>query len=358
MTEQIRVTRQLTQPGPADSTTSSAWPSQEKATRAPQLDPQVSDWIHRRSHRASEWTAAELAARKRTTTISVVIPAHNEETTVGDIVRTIRKHLVDAVPLLDEVLVVDSRSDDATAQVAAAAGATVVAEQDVLDQLPAMRGKGEALWKGLASSTGDIVVYVDGDLRDFTPDYVTGLIGPLLDDPSIAYVKGFYHRPLIDGSNVQADGGGRVTELVARPLLNMHWPELAGFVQPLAGEYAGRRSVLEQVPFIAHYGVEIGHLIDLLELVGLDAMAQVDLGHRRHRHQSLHALGQMSSQLLLTVHDRLVRYGRMIPAEEPSTSLAQFRRGSSGDAIDRELVLTRLSLEHRPPLRSLRNLRR
>lgn len=354
MTEQIRVTRQLTEPEPAGSTTAGPWPTETGAAPMPELNPHVSDWLRRRSHRASQWSAAELATRKGATTISVVIPAHNEATTVGDIVRTITTHLVDAVGLLDEVLVVDSRSDDATAEVAAAAGATVVAEQSVLDQLPAMRGKGEALWKGLASSMGDIVVYVDGDLREFTPDYIVGLVGPLLEDPSIAYVKGFYHRPLVEGSNVQPDGGGRVTELVARPLLNMHWPELAGFVQPLAGEYAGRRSVLEQIPFIAHYGVEIGHLIDLLELVGLDALAQVDLGHRRHRHQSLQSLGQMSSQILLTVHDRLVRYGRMIPAEEPSTSLAQFQRGSSDDAIDREVILTRLSLEHRPPLRSLR----
>jgi glucosyl-3-phosphoglycerate synthase len=324
-------------------------------TDTPALDFQVGDWLQRRSSRTADWPVERLLQLKGGTTISVVIPARNEEATVGEIVRTIRTHLVEAAALVDEVLVVDSRSEDDTARVAAAAGATVVAEQHVLAQLPPMRGKGEALWKGLAASTGDIVVFVDGDLREFTADYVTGLVGPLLADRSIAYVKGFYHRPLVGDDGVQPDGGGRVTELVARPLLNMHWPALAGFVQPLAGEYAGRRAVLEQIPFMAHYGVEIGHLVDLLELVGLDALAQVDLGHRKHRHQSIHALGVMASQIMLTVNDRLERYGRMIPADDPSTTLAQFRRGDGDSGVDRELVLSRLTMDFRPPLRSLRS---
>lgn len=321
----------------------------------PALPEQVEGWLRRRSSRAADWPLERLLALKGSTTVSVVIPARNEEATVGAIVRTVREQLVDAAPLVDEVLVVDSRSTDGTARVAADAGATVVAEQNVLAQLPAMRGKGEALWKGLAASAGDIVVFVDGDLRDFPVEYVTGLLGPLLADDSVAYVKGFYHRPLVGPDGVQPDGGGRVTELVARPLLNMHWPSLAGFVQPLAGEYAGRRSVLEQIPFMAHYGVEIGHLIDLHELVGLDALAQVDLGRRKHRHQSIHDLGVMAGQIMLTVNDRLERYGRMIPADDPSTTLAQFRRGSGSDGVDREVVLNRLSLDFRPPLRSLRS---
>lgn len=319
------------------------------------LDFAVNEWLQRRSSRTEDWTAEQLLAAKGGTTISVVIPARNEEATVGAIVRTIRERLVEAVPLVDEVLVVDSRSTDDTARVATEAGATVVAEQHVLAQLPPMRGKGEALWKGLAASIGELVVFVDGDLREFTADYVTGLLGPLLTDRSVAYVKGFYHRPLVGQHGVQPDGGGRVTELVARPLLNMHWPALAGFVQPLAGEYAGRRAVLEQIPFMAHYGVEVGHLIDLHELVGLNALAQVDLGERKHRHQSIHALGVMASQIMLTVNDRLERYGRMIPADDPSTTLAQFRRGGDGVGVDRELVLNELNLDQRPPLRSLRS---
>jgi glucosyl-3-phosphoglycerate synthase len=277
----------------------------------------------------------------------VVIPARNEEATVGAIVTAIREELQGV--LVDEILVVDSRSTDATAEVAAAAGARVVAQDAVYPALEGQQGKGEALWKGVAATTGDLVVFVDGDLHDFTTDYVTGLLGPLLTDPSVAYVKGFYHRPL----GAEADGGGRVTELVARPLLNMFWPELAGFVQPLAGEYAGRREVLERIPFVVNYGVEVGHLVDLLELRGLDALAQVDLGHRVHRHQSTQALGRMAGQIMLTLFDRLERHGRLVTAVPPATLLAQFRRGTSADGVERELVLTDLTSPQRPPLAGL-----
>ncbi|HVV13086.1 glucosyl-3-phosphoglycerate synthase [Amycolatopsis sp.] len=314
----------------------------------------VGSWLPRRSSHGADWRAEDLAAAKRGTTVSVVIPARNEEATVGDIVRTIRRDLVEGVPLVDELLVVDSRSQDATARVAAEAGATVVAQDAVLPMLEGMAGKGEALWKGLAATTGDLVVFVDGDLYDFTSDYVTGLLGPLLTDESVAYVKGFYHRPLVGTASTDADGGGRVTELVARPLLNMYWPELAGFVQPLAGEYAGRREVLESIPFVVNYGVEVGHLIDILAEYGLDALAQVDLGKRTHRHQSTQALGQMSGQIMLTLFDRLERYGRLVSAQPPATLLAQFRRGDSEHGVEREMVLTELSCEQRPPLAGLR----
>ena len=321
---------------------------------APHVSADVSSWLPRRSSQAGDWPVADLLAAKGDTTVSVVIPARNEEATVGDIVRTIRRDLVERHQLVDEVMVVDSRSQDSTARVAAEAGATVVAQDAVLPTLSGLQGKGEALWKGLAASRGDIVVFVDGDLYDFTSDYVTGLLGPLLTDPAIAYVKGFYHRPLVGPVSTDADGGGRVTELVARPMLNLYWPELAGFVQPLAGEYAGRREVLERVPFVANYGVEVGHLIDILEAYGLDALAQVDLGKRTHRHQSTQALGRMSGQIMLTVFDRLERYGRLVSSEPPATLLAQFRRGESGHGVDRELVVTDLACEQRPPLATLR----
>jgi glucosyl-3-phosphoglycerate synthase len=312
-----------------------------------QVTPEVGTWLARRSSKAGDRTIDELVAAKRGTSVSVVIPARNEEATVGAIVTAIREELHGV--LVDEILVVDSHSTDATAEVAAAAGAAVVAQDAVFPALDGLAGKGEALWKGVAATSGDIVVFVDGDLHDFTTDYVTGLLGPLLTDPSVAYVKGFYHRPLGD----QADGGGRVTELVARPLLNMFWPELAGFVQPLAGEYAGRREVLESIPFVVNYGVEIGHLIDLLELRGLDALAQVDLGHRVHRHQSTHALGRMSGQIMQTLFDRLERYDRLVTAVPPATMLAQFQRGASANGVERELVLTDLTSPQRPPLVSL-----
>jgi glucosyl-3-phosphoglycerate synthase len=254
--------------------------------------------------------------------------------------------------LVDELIVVDSRSQDRTAAVAEAAGATVIRQDDVLPGLEPMSGKGEALWKGLAASTGDLVAFVDGDLHDFSPHFVTGLLGPLLTEPNISYVKGFYHRPLTQGSDVDAEGGGRVTELVARPLLNLFWPRLAGMIQPLAGEYAGRRDVLVRLPFVTHYGVEIGHLIDLLDLCGLDALGQVDLGVRRHRHQSTCQLGVMASQILLTVVDRLARGGRLADPVD-STTLAQFRRGTSVSGVDRDIVVTPLSVMERPPLATL-----
>ncbi|WP_243707687.1 glucosyl-3-phosphoglycerate synthase [Micromonospora sp. KC606] len=289
--------------------------------------------------------------------LSVVLPARNEEATVGAIVSTIREHLMDRVALIDELIVVDSRSTDRTAQVARAAGAEVVSQDDMTRGLPRLAGKGDALWAGLAAAEGDIVAFVDADLREFRPHFVTGLLGPLLTDPSVEFVKGFYHRPLVSAHSVEPDGGGRVTELMARPLLNLFWPELAGFVQPLAGEYAGRREVLEQVPFVSGYGVETALLIDLLELVGLDALAQVDLGERRHRHQDTAALGRMSAQIMQTAWSRLQRRGWASPGTAPATLLTQFRRGGSDTLphLDREIVVSDVSVQERPPLAQVRH---
>ncbi|MDQ4010492.1 MAG: glucosyl-3-phosphoglycerate synthase [Actinomycetota bacterium] len=316
--------------------------------------PDVHSWLVRRSSHANQWTADELLTAKGATSVSVVIPARDEQSTVGDIITKIRHDLMEQVPLVDEIVVVDSRSSDRTAEVAAASGARVVAQDDVLPWLPYLDGKGDALWKGLAASDGDLVVFIDADLSGFSADFVTGLLGPLLTDPTLAYVKGFYYRPFIHQAHTVPDGGGRVTELVARPLLNMCWPELAGFVQPLAGEYAGRRNILEQVPFVTGYGTELGLLIDLLELIGLDAMAQVDLGHRCHTHQDNEALGRMAGQIMLTAFARLQRQGRLVMDEPPSTVLAQFRRGDSECGIHRELVVTDIAVQERPPLAAQR----
>lgn len=315
---------------------------------------EVREWLARCSSRAADWPLEDLTEVKGNTRVSVVIPARDEEATVGTIVSVIRRCLIERVQLVDELIVVDSRSRDATAAVAAAAGATVVAQEEVLGHLPPLQGKGEALWKGLAASTGDIVTFVDADLQGFTADFVTGLLGPLLTDPALAYVKGFYHRPLVEGATTIADGGGRVTELVARPLLNLHWPSLAGFVQPLAGECAGRRDVLERIPFVTGYGVEFGLLVDLLDLVGLDALAQVDLGQRHHNHQGTEALGRMAGQIMLTAFSRLEGQGKVVAPTAPATLLGQFRRGNSGDGVEREVVVTDLAVPERPPLVSLR----
>lgn len=307
----------------------------------------VREWYGPHSSTAAEWPIDALLLAKGTTTVSVVLPARDEESTVGDIVGVIRRDLMERVPLVDEIIVVDSNSTDATAAVAAAAGARVVAQNAVLSHLPPLTGKGEALWKGLAASTGDIVVFVDADLRDFGAHFVSGLLGPLLVDSEIQFVKAAYERPYIgeDGS-VRRGGGGRVTELVARPLLNMFWPELSGFAQPLGGEYAARREVLEQVPFVTEYGVEFGLLVDLLQLVGLDAMAQVDLGTRTHSHQSVTALGRMAGQIMLTAWSRLERQGRVVASEAPAHTLLQFGLDGQADLVD-------VAVAERPPLASL-----
>ncbi|TMR95832.1 glucosyl-3-phosphoglycerate synthase [Nonomuraea basaltis] len=307
----------------------------------------VQEWYGPHSSTAAEWPLDSLLLAKGTTTVSVVLPARDEERTVGDIVSIIRRDLVERTPLVDEILVVDSNSTDRTAERARRAGARVVAQDDVLSQLPALTGKGEALWKGLAASNGDIVVFVDADLRSFGAHYVSGLIGPLLMDADTHFVKATYERPYTGADGVvQRGGGGRVTELVARPLLNMFWPELAGFAQPLGGEYAGRRAVLEQVPFVTEYGVEFGLLVDLLQLVGLDAMAQVDLGHRTHTHQSTAALGRMAGQIILTAWSRLERQGRVMASEPPAPMLLQFGLDGQADLVD-------VAVGERPPLASL-----
>jgi glucosyl-3-phosphoglycerate synthase len=311
--------------------------------------PDVRRWFERRTYAGSAWHAAELVAVKGGTRVSVVLPALDEAATVGAIVAAIRRDLIDRVPLVDELVVLDSGSTDATADVAAGAGATVVAGGAVLPRLGSRPGKGEALWKSLHVTTGDLVVFLDADLRGFPTTYLTGLLGPLLTEPQVDFVKAAYDRPLRPGS---PHGGGRVTELVARPLLNLHWPQLAGFVQPLAGEYAGRRSVLEQVPFVTGYGVELALLVDLLELVGLDALAQVDLGRRVHRNRSNAELGLMASAVTQTALTRLA------PVELPAatllaprtTSMTQFDRGLDGRYRH---TTTDVLVTERPPLASV-----
>ncbi|MEO3927181.1 glucosyl-3-phosphoglycerate synthase [Micromonosporaceae bacterium B7E4] len=326
-----------------------------RRSRTP-VSPALEAWSTHRTGVADQWTPRQLAYLKGDRTVSVVIPARDEEATVGAIVAAIRACLVEQVGLVDEVVVVDSRSSDRTAVVAAAAGARVVGQDEMTRGLPRLDGKGDALWAGLAASTGDLVAFVDADLREFQPHFVTGLLGPLLTDPSVAFVKGFYHRPLVGTSGVEAEGGGRVTELVARPLFNLFWPELAGFVQPLAGEYAGRRDVLERVPFVSGYGVETAMLIDLLEMCGLDALAQVDLGERLHRHQDTEALGRMSGQIMHTVWQRLCRRGLVEETAPPGNLLVQFRRDGSSALpnLDREIVVSDVSVRERPPLVELR----
>ena len=314
----------------------------------------VRAWLAASSWRADDWSAADLVAAKGRTSVSVVLPAHDEAATVGAIVTTIREALMTAVPLVDELVVIDSHSSDDTAEVARRAGATVVAQSSVLPGLGDRPGKGEALWKALHVTTGDVVAYVDADLRDPDPQFVVGLLGPLLTRPKVSFVKAFYDRPLRTGDVVSPAGGGRVTELVARPLLNLHWPELAGVVQPLAGEYAARRELLEQLPFVDGYGVEIAMLVDVVERLGLGAMAQVDLGVRHHRNSDLDTLGRMSAQVQLALLSRLERYGKVVLAEEVTPSLTQFTRDGDGFTP----VTTDVPGGERPPMATVAAYRR
>ncbi|MYR57584.1 glucosyl-3-phosphoglycerate synthase, partial [Streptomyces sp. SID625] len=283
---------------------------------------EVERWLRTRSWSVADRPLPGVLAAKRASgaTVSVVLPALNEEETVGDIVAVIRRELMARVPLVDELVVVDSGSTDRTSRVAAAAGARVVHRDTILPRIPAVPGKGEVLWRSLLVTRGDVVCFVDADLREFSADFVTGIVGPLLTDPDVQLVKAMYDRPL----GTAVGQGGRVTELMARPLLNMHWPQLAGFVQPLGGEYAARRSLLEQLPFPVGYGVELGMLVDALHLVGLDALAQVDVGERIHRHQDGQALGRMSAAIYRTAQLRLARGHLVRP------SLTQFERGEDG----------------------------
>ena len=303
----------------------------------------VQQWFATRSYHGRQWSADQLLDHKQGRTVSVVLPARDEAETVGEIVAALRRELVEAVPLIDELVVIDSDSTDATAEVAAAAGARVFRQDEILPTRGNVPGKGEALWKSLAVTSGDILAFIDSDLKEFDTNFAVGLLGPLLTEPGVQYVKSCYDRPLNDGTTILPAGGGRVTELVARPLLNLFWPELSGLVQPLAGEYAGRRSLLERIPFVSGYGVEIGMLIDVLEAVGLDAMAQVDLGARSHRNSSDASLARMAAQIQLTVQSRLRCDS---PAGGHTAELTQFLREGDRFLADTHEIVVR----ERPPM--------
>jgi glucosyl-3-phosphoglycerate synthase len=283
-----------------------------------------------RTFAASDWTPEQLLEAKAGSGLSVgvVIPARDEEETVGDIVRGVRAAWVEDVPLADEVVVIDSDSTDATARVAADAGARVHAAAEIRPDLGPAYGKGEALWKSLFVTTADLLAFVDSDLVQWGPHFVPGLLGPLLTAPDIALVKAVYDRPLLDAEGHETESGGRVTELVARPLLALHRPGLAGVVQPLAGEWSVRRSVLERLSVPVGYGVEIAALVDTADLLGPEAVAQVDLGRRAHRHHRHDTLGPMAVQVIAAMAART----GLRPASRRSdeVSLRQFERGARG----------------------------
>ncbi len=267
----------------------------------------MSSAVPRRTYHHSRFPP-ELLAAERDCTISVCVPARDEAGTIGPILNSLMGLREQGV--VDQVVVVDA-SRDGTGEIAAGLGAEVHPQSLLMPEFGPVLGKGDAMWRALSVLHGDVVCFVDADSEHFGPHFARGLLGPLVLDPDVHFVKGFYRRPFRMGAESSPEGGGRVTELTARPLLELFYPELARIRQPLAGEVAARRELLERLPFATGYAVEIAMLIDAWSLAGTHAIAQVDLDVRQNRHQPLSALGPMASAVLRAVAERLEREGRL-----------------------------------------------
>lgn len=287
-------------------------------------------------------------------TISVCLPSMNEEDTIGNILEVARRELMDRVPLVDQLCVVDGGSDDSTREIARDAGAEVFVQGEILPHRYEARGKGDALWRSLYCLSGDIIIWVDSDIRNFHPRFIYGLIGPILMRPEVAYVKGFYQRPIKAEHRLLPTGGGRVTELVARPLLSLFYPELGALIQPLSGEYGGERALLESIPFFSGYGVEIGMLVDIYCRFGMEAIGQVDLVERLHRNQPVPALGRMSFQIMQAVFLRLQEQGKARFLEGYRTEMTQVDYRDGGYLLEKKA----LEVEERPPMIEVEEYRR
>ena len=311
-----------------------------RATRGLAVDLAVAEWRERRRLSAADFVPEDLRALKGAITVTVIVPVKECAETIGGVLRESVGPAVDH-GLVDEVVVVDAGSRDGTAEVAAAAGARVIQQDEMSDELGPALGKGDAMWRALLGTGGDIVCFLDGDTRDPDPAHLLGLLGPLLTDGSLALVKGAFDRPLDIGHGPMAHEGGRVTELMARPLLNLFEPRLAGFAQPLAGEFAARRELLEQIPFPVGYGVEIAVLLDALRACGLDALAECQLGSRQNRHQPLRELGEMAYAVLAAVHQRFPMGERGRPAVAAGRYLRPWDDG----------LMAQVPISERPPIR-------
>jgi glucosyl-3-phosphoglycerate synthase len=323
--------------------------AERAATTGRSVPARVDRWFGESSFHHGEFS--DLARlmdlkEKQGLTISAVLPTLNESATIGPIVQRARTALMEKVPFLDELLVIDSESEDDTREIAESEGARVVRHPDVLSRYGSYRGKGEALWKSLYETSGDLVVWSDTDIQDWHPRFLYGTVGPLLTEPRIGYVKAFYQRPIVEGGQLKEGGGGRVTELVARPLINLFFPELSGYIQPLSGEYAGRREHLERIPFFTGYAVEIGHLIDLVDRLGLNGLGQVDLDIRIHRNQELEGLSRMSFVILQAVMKRLEERRRARLFAELGSTMKLPRSGP--DELSLEVI--ELADAERPPM--------
>jgi len=309
----------------------------------------ISNWLQSNTfHHSQFWDLLRLIEEKekKGLTVSLCIPTLNEEKTIGKEVVLFKSELVDRYPLLDEIAVIDSGSTDRTIEVAASFGASVYLSADILPETGFKRGKGENLWKAIYQLQGDIIVYVDADIKNIHPRFVYGLVAPIIYRPEIKYVKAFYDRPLALSSEIRPSGGGRVTEILVRPLFSLFFPELTAIIQPLSGEYAVKREILERIPFPVGYGVETSHLIDVYDGWGIEAFAQTDLDKRVHRHQSTRDLGKMAFGILRTFLKRLKTKGIVKDMPELTPYLRQFQaRENNYEQIIHEIVE-----EERPPM--------
>ncbi len=312
----------------------------------------ITKWLKTNTFHHSDFhdVAALVKEKERQgLTISLCLPTLNEEKTVGKEVVILRSELMSRHRLLDEVAVIDSGSTDRTLEVAASFGADVYLASDILKDMGAKRGKGENLWKAIYQLKGDIIVYIDADIKNIRPRFVYGLLGPLIRRPEVRYVKAFYDRPLVVSKGVRLSGGGRVTEILVRPLFSLFFPELTALIQPLSGEYAVRRDVLESIPFPIGYGVETSHIIDVFHKYGIEAFAQTDMDQRIHRSQATRDLGKMSFGILQTFLSRLKSLGMIKELPRLETMLRQFK---VRDRVYSEQV-HKIREEERPPMLSI-----
>lgn len=309
----------------------------------------IESWLKSNTfHHSAFWDLNALVEekQKQDLKISLCIPTLNEEKTIGKEIVIFKSELMQRYPLLDEITVIDSDSSDQTREVASAFGAQVFLSKDILKKYGEKRGKGENLWKAIYQLEGDILVYIDADIKNIHPRFVYGLVAPLIYRPEIHYVKAFYDRPLASSQGSRPSGGGRVTEILIRPLFSLFFPELTALIQPLSGEYAVRRQVLDKIPFPIGYGVETSHLIDVYHRWGLQAIAQTDLDRRVHRNQHTRDLGKMAFGILQTFLKRLEALGILSNLPELSTTLRQFQVNNN---LFEEIPL-KIIEEERPPM--------
>jgi len=306
------------------------------------MSDKIETWLETNTfHHGEFWDILKLVEEKekKGLKISLCIPTLNEEKTIGKEIVIFKSELMERYPLVDEFAVIDSGSEDRTLEVAASFGADTYRAKDILPEVGDKRGKGENLWKAIYRLGGDIIVYVDADIKNIHPRFVTGIVAPLINNDTIQYCKAFYDRPMAYSTGIRASGGGRVTEILIRPLFSLFFPELTALIQPLSGEFAVRRGVLEKIPFPIGYGVETAHILDVFREWGLEAFAQTDLDQRIHRNQSTNALGKMSFGILQTFINRLKAYGMVDRLPEMATLYRQFQaEGNRYEQLTREIV--------------------